>query len=101
MGMKTLYQEVMDLNQMEDSAPKEAAAKAFFEKLNAMEMPDYFNWAQEIFEDLHVAERGDKTALIWTDIHNKDVRQFTYREFAANGNRCLNRLRSAGVEKSA
>ena len=31
MGMKTLYQEVMDLNQMEDSDPKEAAAKAFFE----------------------------------------------------------------------
>ncbi|MCB2217027.1 acyl-CoA synthetase [Desulfofustis glycolicus] len=99
MGMKTLYQEVMDLNQMEDSDPKEAAAKAFFEKLNAMEMPEYFNWAQEIFEDLHVKERGDKTALIWTDIHSKEIRQFTYQEFGANGNRCLNRLRSAGVDK--
>ena len=37
-------------------------AKAFFEKLNAMELPEYFNWAGEIFEGLHVKERGDKTA---------------------------------------
>ncbi len=99
MGMKTLYKEVMDLNIMEDSDRKEAAAKAFFEKLNAMPMPEHFNWAQQIFDEMHVSERGDKDALIWTDIHSKEVRSFTYREFAANGNRCLNSLRGAGVDK--
>ncbi|MDX9894014.1 MAG: AMP-binding protein [Desulfofustis sp.] len=97
--MKTLYKEVMDLNMMEDSDRQEAAAKAFFEKLNKMALPEYFNWAQEIFDELHVQERGDKPALIWTDIHSKQVRQFTYKEFAANGNRCLNRLRQAGVDR--
>ena len=56
---------------MDDNDQKEAAAKAFFEKLNFMTMPDYFNWAEEIFEGLHVKERGDKKALIWTDIHTE------------------------------
>ena len=48
MGIETLYKEVMDLNMMADNADKEAAAKAFFKKLNAMELPEYFNWADEI-----------------------------------------------------
>ena len=99
MGIETLYKEVMDLNMMADNADKEAAAKAFFEKLNAMELPEYFNWADEIFEGLHVKERGDKTALIWADIASEDKKSYTYKEFAAQGNQCLNALRAAGVEK--
>jgi len=99
MGMEQLYKEVMDLNTMEDDDRKEAAAKAFFKKLNSMEMPEYFNWAGEIFDGVHVKERGSKTALIWTDIHAKKSKSYSYAEFAANGNRCLNRLRGAGVEK--
>ena len=71
MGMENLYREVMDLNMMDDNDQKEAAAKAFFEKLNFMTMPEYFNWAEEIFEGLHVKERGDKKALIWADIHHQ------------------------------
>ncbi|SLM29921.1 AcsM1 [Desulfamplus magnetovallimortis] len=97
--MKKLYRDVMELNMMEDNEKKEAAAKAFFETLNFMELPEYFNWAEEVFEELHVKERGDNTALIWTDIATKDVRKFTYSEFAANGNQCLNALRNAGVAK--
>ena len=99
MGMETLYKEVMDLNMMEDNEQKKAVAKAFFEKLNFMKLPDYFNWAEEIFEGLHVKERGDKKALIWADIITKESKSYTYKEFAANGNQCLNRLRKAGVEK--
>ncbi|MBO8173530.1 MAG: acetyl-CoA synthetase, partial [Bacillaceae bacterium] len=67
MGMENLYKEVMELNLMDDNDQKETAAKAFFKKLNAMEIPEYFNWAEEIFEGLHVKERGDQTALLWTD----------------------------------
>ncbi len=99
MGIETLYKEIMDLNMMADNADKEAAAKAFFEKLNAMELPEYFNWADEIFEGLHVKERGDKTALIWADIATQAKQRFTYKEFAANGNQCLNALRETGVDK--
>jgi len=99
MGMENLYKEVMVLNMMEDNDQKAAAAKAFFDKLNTMAMPEYFNWAEEIFEGFHVKERGDKTALIWTDIHTKERKTYTYNEFAGRGNQCLNGMRQAGVEK--
>ena len=99
MGMENLYKEVMDLNMMDDNGEKEAVAKAFFEKLNSMELPEYFNWAEEIFDGVHVKERGDKTALIWADLAGEDKKSYTYKEFAANGNRCLNKLRSAGADK--
>ncbi|MBI9090180.1 MAG: AMP-binding protein [Desulfobacterium sp.] len=99
MGMENLYKEVMELNGMDDNDQKEAAAKAFFEKLNAMELPEYFNWAEEIFEGLHVKERGSNTALLWTDIATEEKRSYTYTELANNGNQCLNLLRSAGVDK--
>ncbi len=99
MGMENLYREVMDLNMMDDNDEKEGVARTFFEKLNFMEMPEYFNWAEEIFDGLHVKERGDKTALIWVDLAGDGKKTYTYKEFAANGNRCLNKLRSAGAEK--
>jgi acetyl-CoA synthetase/4-hydroxybutyrate---CoA ligase (AMP-forming) len=89
----------MDLNQMDDNDQKETAAKSFFEKLNSMELPEYFNWADEIFDGMHVQERADKTALLWTDIHTREVQEYTYAEFAANGNQVLNSLRGAGVDK--
>ncbi len=99
MGMENLYREVMDLNMMDDNDRKEAAARTFFGKLNSMELPEYFNWAEEIFEGLHTRERGDKAALIWADIASKESKTYTYKEFGANGNRCLNALRGAGVDK--
>ena len=45
MSMENLYREVMDLNMMDDNDQKRDVAKAFFEKLNFMELPEYFNWA--------------------------------------------------------
>ncbi len=97
--MKQIYKEVMALNAMEENDEKEAAARAFFEKLNAMPLPEHFNWADEVFEGLHVKERGDKPALVWTDIATEERRRFSYREFAARGNQCLNAVRKAGVEE--
>ncbi len=99
MSMKSLYKEVMDLNLMDDNDQKRDTAKAFFEKLNAMELPEYFNWAEEVFEDLHVKERGDSQALVWADLATKESATFSYSEFAARGNQCLNSLRNADVEK--
>ena len=89
----------MALNTMDDDDRKESVARAFFQKLNTMEMPKYFNWAADIFDGLHVRERGEKTALIWMDIATQRKKIYTYGEFAAKGNRCLNRLRRAGVTK--
>ncbi|MBT8360241.1 MAG: AMP-binding protein [Deltaproteobacteria bacterium] len=99
MGMENLYREVMDLNNMDDNEQKEAVAKSFFERLNSMDLPEYFNWAEEIFDGLHLKERKDKLALIWTDISTKESKEYTYADFAENGNRCLNSLRNAGAAK--
>lgn len=99
MGMENLYREVMNLNMMDDNDSKRDAARAFFEKLNFMKLPEYFNWASEIFEGLHVKERGGKNALIWSDIATGESKTFTYQEFAFRGNQCLNKLRKAGVNK--
>lgn len=99
MSMESLYKEVMDINMMEDDDRKEAAAKGFFERLNFMDLPEYFNWAEEIFEGVHLKERGDKPALIWADILTEESRTFSYKEFAAKGSQCLNNLRKGGVEK--
>src|SRR5690606_22503547 len=86
-------------NMMDDNDQKRDAAKAFFEKLNYMQLPEYFNWAAEIFEGLHVKERGDKTAFIWADIVTTESKSYSYRDFSFHGNQCLNGLRKAGVEK--
>lgn len=99
MDMKQVYKQAMELNAMEDLEKRQEAAQQFFEKLNHMEMPQHFNWAEEIFEGMHVGERGDKPALIWADMESDQERRFSYREFAANGNKCLNCLRNHGVEQ--
>ncbi|CCK79636.1 AMP-binding protein [Desulfobacula toluolica] len=100
MEMKKFYRAVMELNQMDDNEQKEKAAKAFFEKLNFMEFPEYFNWVEEVFDNIHVKERGENLALLWTDIVTKETKRYTYKEFSANGNKCLNYLRNAGVKQS-
>ncbi|MCP4337879.1 MAG: acyl--CoA ligase [Desulfobulbaceae bacterium] len=99
MSMENLYREVIALNAMADDDRKRDVAKAFFEKLNFMEIPEYFNWASEIFEAMHVKERGDKNALIWEDLLTAETKSFTYQEFCFHGNQCLNKVRKAGVEK--
>ncbi len=99
MEMEKFYRAVMELNQMDDDEQKEMAAKAFFEKLNFMEFPEYFNWVEEVFENIHVKERGENLALLWTDITTKETKRYTYREFSIKGNKCLNCLRNAGVKQ--
>ncbi|HKJ65641.1 MAG TPA: AMP-binding protein, partial [Desulfopila sp.] len=99
MSMQSLYKEVMDINMMEDDARKDDVAKSFFARLNFMELPEYFNWAEEVFEGLHLAERPDKPAFIWADILTEESKTYTYRQFADNGNQCLNHLRGKGVDK--
>jgi acetyl-CoA synthetase/4-hydroxybutyrate---CoA ligase (AMP-forming) len=97
MGLERIYREAMALNMIGDMKQRESAATAFFEKLNRTELPDRFNWASEIFEGLHVKERGDQDALVWSDLATDAERRYTYRELAANGNRFLNFVRTKGI----
>ena len=97
MAMESYYREVMALNTIQDMAKRKEAADAFFEKLNRATLPDKFNWVTEIFEGLHVKERGDQLGLIWTDLDTDAERMFTYREMAVNANKFLNFVLSKGV----
>jgi acetyl-CoA synthetase/4-hydroxybutyrate---CoA ligase (AMP-forming) len=99
MGMEQVYRDVMQINITKDMEKRKEAAKSFFERLNYMDKPEYFNWASEIFEGLHVKEQGDKQALIWADLESDRERKFSYKEFAANGNKLLNFLKKNGVEQ--
>ncbi|HCY86104.1 MAG TPA: acetyl-CoA synthetase [Desulfobacteraceae bacterium] len=95
--MKELYRDVIQINQMPDNSEKEAMARSFFEKLNAMTLPSHFNWAKEIFEEIHVAQTPDKTALVYYDIHSKERQAFSYLEMSHKANRLINLLSAQGV----
>ncbi|MEE4365006.1 MAG: AMP-binding protein [Desulfotignum sp.] len=90
--MKALYQEVIQINQMADTADKEHRAKSFFAQLNNMAMPTHFNWASQIFEDLHVKNTPDKTALVWHDIHTGEKNIFSYLDLSEKANQLVNFL---------
>jgi acetyl-CoA synthetase/4-hydroxybutyrate---CoA ligase (AMP-forming) len=99
MALENVFREVMAINTIRDMDEREAAAGAFFEKLNHLSLPDRFNWAADIFEGMHVRERGDQPALIWTDLDTDAEKNYTYKELAANGNKLLNFIRKSNVEK--
>ncbi|MBU0972657.1 MAG: AMP-binding protein, partial [Proteobacteria bacterium] len=95
--MKELYREVIRINQMEDNFDKEKTARSFFERLNAMALPSRFNWAKEIFEDLHVKETPDKTALVWYDIHTLETCSYSYLALLQKANQLINFLAKQGM----
>ncbi len=99
MAMEAFYREVMAINTIQDMQKREAAAKSFFEKLNHAALPEKFNWTAEIFEGMHVKERGDQLGLIWTDLDTDAERQFTYKEMAIQCNKFLNFVRKQGVNQ--
>lgn len=59
--------------------------------------PEYFNWATEIFEGIHVANQPDKTALLWTDGSN--TTEYSFRKLAEKANQLLNFLRKKDVNE--
>lgn len=99
MGLESIYREFMELVKLPDNETKEEAMKGFFDKLNKMQLPEYFNWAEEVFEGIHVAERGDQKALVWLNSDTGEKRSYTYEEFAKEGNKVVNFLRGQGVKQ--
>ena len=63
-----------------------------------IELPERFNWADEVFEGRHVRRAPDRPALIWADDRGHEMR-LTYREFVGAGNRLLNLLRRLGLRE--
>uniref|UniRef100_A0A7J3M0H5 Uncharacterized protein n=1 Tax=Archaeoglobus fulgidus TaxID=2234 RepID=A0A7J3M0H5_ARCFL len=57
MGLAEVYKEFVNLLQLSDDERKAKAIEEFFRKLNTMQLPDYFNWAEEVFEEINVKKR--------------------------------------------
>jgi acetyl-CoA synthetase/4-hydroxybutyrate---CoA ligase (AMP-forming) len=98
-GMKEFFKEVIDISMMEDTPEKETCAGTMFTRLNETGLPEYFNWTEQVFEELHVREHPDKTALIWTDIDTLEVKTYSYAELCRLSNQLINFLRRTGIEK--
>lgn len=98
--MKELFREVVRINMMKETKDQQECAENLFARLTEMELPEYFNWASQIFEDLHVKENPEKKALIWTDIDTGEIRTYSYKTLLQKANQLVNFFHSSGIEKS-
>ena len=64
-----------------------------------VEVPERFNWVEEIFEGIHTRRDPDRIALLWT-AQDGNEKRFTFGEFAARGNKLLNLFREKGLRKA-
>ena len=62
-----------------------------------LQKPEYFNWVEEIFEGIHLNERPNKTALLWTD--GNETIEYTFKTMSEKANQLLNFLRNKGVKQ--
>ncbi len=99
MGLENVYREFIELVQLPDNEEKEKAMQNFFDRLNKMKLPEYFNWAEEVFDGIHLKDRGSQTALLWVNLDTGEEQKYSYNEFASEGNKLVNYLRGHGVEK--
>ena len=60
-----------------------------------------FNWVRDVFEGIHVKERGSKKALIWRDMNTGEEASLTYYEMSLFTNRVLNTFRKYGLRKGS
>ncbi|HEX5150880.1 MAG TPA: AMP-binding protein [Parafilimonas sp.] len=61
----------------------------------SIQKPAKFNWAKEVFESIHVKDRPDEPALIWTN--SSETQSFSFSEMQRACNRFLNFLRKNGI----
>jgi 4-hydroxybutyrate---CoA ligase (AMP-forming) len=94
--MKALFKEVIQINLMKNTLSQKKSADQFFARLNTLKIPEHFNWAKEIFEDLHVAAYPDKTALIWMG-PSLETRRYSYRNLLETANQMINLFSSSTV----
>lgn len=97
--MRELFKEVVRINMLPDALDAKNSADKLLSRINTLETPEYFNWAQEIYEDIHAKDNPDKTALIWMDIDTGKKKTYTYSSLLAQANRLINYLLKSGVNQ--
>jgi len=68
-----------------------------FDELRHLEIlkPRKFNWVTEVFENIHVKDTPDATALLWTD--RAHVHHYSFSQTSRLCNQLLNFLRNKGA----
>lgn len=74
-----------------------AIAKEDFAALKGLELskPEYFNWVVEVFEQIHLVERPEETALLWTD--GSRVTPHSFSRMSEGSNQLLQLMRAHGL----
>ena len=87
--MKDLYKKITEIIE-----------KGNYENLNdiSLDKPHHFNWVTEIFEGIHLKERPNKTALLWTD--GSQIKEYSFLELSEKSNQLINFLRDKGIEQN-
>lgn len=62
-----------------------------------IEKPEYFNWVTDVFEKLHVTNKPNHTALLWTD--GAVINEFSYLDMHKKCNQLINFLRAHKIEQ--
>ncbi|MHC5353638.1 acyl-CoA synthetase [Myroides sp. LJL115] len=86
--MKDLYKNIGELLKQEN-----------YQALHDLKIvkPEYFNWVTEVFEDIHVKESPEKTALLWTD--GETTHHYSFLTLYKRYNKLINFLRSKGIKQ--
>ena len=76
---------------------RQLIAEKQFDTLSQLPIPkpEKFNWVKEVFEQIHVQDTPDATALLWTN--GTETQNYTFREMSQAANRLLNFLSNKGV----
>jgi len=98
-SMISLYKEFININNLEDKKKRKEELKKFFDKLNKTNLPENFNWVTDVFEGIHVKERGEKKALIWYDMDLDVRKEFCYKDLKKEYDKLLSFLRDNGIKK--
>ena len=69
------------------------------EELEALTInkPEYFNWVKEIFEDIHVKDTPEATALLWTD--GNETTPYSFSKMSQLTNQLINFFRNKGIQQ--
>lgn len=76
---------------------RELISSGSFDELAQLHIPkpEKFNWVKEVFEDIHVKDTPDATALLWTD--GEETRHYSFKQLSGSCNSIVNFLRGKGV----
>ncbi|WP_061980450.1 AMP-binding protein [Sulfolobus acidocaldarius] len=96
--IKNLVRDFIDIQKL-NPLDRPERINDLFTRLNFLGKIEDFNWVRDIYEEIHVKDRGGKTALMWYDLDTKVEEIYTYQDLLIRANKLINFLKSSGIGK--